>query len=399
MWNQKKKKEWVQCFFTIGIWNQWLAVESVKSITSFYCPAVPELYGSLKCAFWLLTWKFCLLDDVLLVNSVLCMIADHDLVFGRCRNKEPHSSLGVAAIKNHTPPVFSCVVWLLSGTKMQFTVSWATVRRPNSAFEKSVDIEGWRKFFTMNRQDNPLWVRLCFQLRPGVVQCWLSERSVENARVSMATFTSWCCVEGDASTRWRNTWTFRRSFFLQLRREFYSPVIHSWSVPQHYASLCRLFLHYCLSIHHMQNSAPSWITGVRHLESSFAGFATTWSRSTCTCTSIQILAKFVEWSCESLDVFLARFAVALFGIAIKLVSVRAVALDSSRPMATNLWERGLCWDRERRSGLRALQLMSLAPSSSCHLLHGDNKLSYLSWLGLPKVELPHCWAFQPWNTI
>ena len=33
-----------------------------------------------------------MLDDVLLVNSVLCMIADHDLVFGRCRNKEPHSS-------------------------------------------------------------------------------------------------------------------------------------------------------------------------------------------------------------------------------------------------------------------------------------------------------------------
>ena len=87
-----QKKKWVQCFFTIGIWNQWLVVESVKSITSFYCPAVPELYGLLKCAFWSLTWKFCLLDDVLLVNSVLCMIADHDLVFGRCRNKEPHSS-------------------------------------------------------------------------------------------------------------------------------------------------------------------------------------------------------------------------------------------------------------------------------------------------------------------
>ena len=33
-----------------------------------------------------------MLDDVLLVNSVLCMIADHNLVFGRCRNKEPHSS-------------------------------------------------------------------------------------------------------------------------------------------------------------------------------------------------------------------------------------------------------------------------------------------------------------------
>ena len=33
-----------------------------------------------------------MLDDILLVNSVLCTIADHDLVFGRCRNKEPHSS-------------------------------------------------------------------------------------------------------------------------------------------------------------------------------------------------------------------------------------------------------------------------------------------------------------------
>ena len=91
VWNQKKKKKRVNSML-LYIWNQWLVVESVKSITSFYCPAVPELYGSLKCAFWLLTWKFCLLDDVLLVNSVLCMIADHDLVFGRCRNKEPHSS-------------------------------------------------------------------------------------------------------------------------------------------------------------------------------------------------------------------------------------------------------------------------------------------------------------------
>ena len=61
-------------------------------MTSFYCPAVSELYGSLKCAFWLLTRKFCLLDDVLLFNSDLCMIADHDLVFGRCHNNEPHSS-------------------------------------------------------------------------------------------------------------------------------------------------------------------------------------------------------------------------------------------------------------------------------------------------------------------
>ena len=57
-----------------------------------------------------------------------------------------------------------------------------------------------------------------------------------------------------------------------------------------------------LWIHHMQNSAPSWITRVRHLESSFASFATTRPRSICTCPSIQFQAKLVAWSCESLDV-------------------------------------------------------------------------------------------------
>ena len=68
-------------------------------------------------------------------------------------------------------------------------------------------------------------------------------------------------------------------------------------------------------IERMQNSAPSWITGVRHLERSFASFATTRSQSTCTCKSIQSPAKFVAWSCERLDVFLVHFAVALFGYA------------------------------------------------------------------------------------
>ena len=40
--------------------------------------------------------------------------------------------LGVAAIKNHTPPVFSCVVWLLSGTKIPFE-AWSVIlsRTPN----------------------------------------------------------------------------------------------------------------------------------------------------------------------------------------------------------------------------------------------------------------------------
>ena len=31
-------------------------------------------------------------EDFRLHHSVLCMIADHGLVFGRCHNKEPHSS-------------------------------------------------------------------------------------------------------------------------------------------------------------------------------------------------------------------------------------------------------------------------------------------------------------------
>ena len=112
-------------------------------------------------------------------------------------------------------------------------------------------------------------------------------------------------------------------------------------------------------IDHMQNSAPSWITGVRHLESSFASFATTRSRSTCTCTSIHILAKFVPGSCESLDIFLVRFAVALSGIA-SSDAVQMVWLDTSRQMATNMCECSLCWGREGRSDLRALHLMSRA---------------------------------------
>ena len=34
-----------------------------------------------------------MLDDVLLFNSDLCMIADYDLVLWRCHNEEPHSSV------------------------------------------------------------------------------------------------------------------------------------------------------------------------------------------------------------------------------------------------------------------------------------------------------------------
>ena len=44
----------------------------------------------------------------------------------------------------------------------------------------------------------------------------------------------------------------------------------------------------------------------------------------------------------------------------KLVAVRVVALDTSRPMATDMWDCGLRWGREGRSGLRAVQLMSRA---------------------------------------
>ena len=40
----------------------------------------------------------------------------------------------------------------------------------------------------------------------------------------------------------------------------------------------------------------------------------------------------------------------------KLVAVRVVALDTSHPMATNMWDCGLRWGRGGRSGLRALHL-------------------------------------------
>ena len=70
------------------------------------------------------------------------------------------------------------------------------------------------------------------------------------------------------------------------------------------------------------------------LESSFVSFATTRLQSTCTCTSIQILAKFVAWSCERLDGFPCSFRCRSVWIR-KLVAVRVVAFDTSGPMATN----------------------------------------------------------------
>ena len=84
----------------------------------------------------------------------------------------------------------------------------------------------------------------------------------------------------------------------------------------------------------MQSSAPSWITVVRHLESSFASFANARSRRTCAGTSIQILAKFVGWSCESFDGFPCSFRCRSVWIW-KLMNVRLIVLDTSGPIATN----------------------------------------------------------------
>ena len=59
-------------------------------MTSFYCPAVTESCGSRNAHYDKLNFR--LAEDFRLYDSVLCMIADRDLVFGRCRNKKPHSS-------------------------------------------------------------------------------------------------------------------------------------------------------------------------------------------------------------------------------------------------------------------------------------------------------------------
>ena len=85
----------------------------------------------------------------------------------------------------------------------------------------------------------------------------------------------------------------------------------------------------------MQNSALSWITVVRHLESSFASFAPARSRSACTCTiNTNSSEVSVAWSCESLDSFPCSFRCRSVWIR-KLVAVRVVVLDTSGPMATN----------------------------------------------------------------
>ena len=73
---------------------------------------------------------------------------------------------------------------------------------------------------------------------------------------------------------------------LRLRRSFLRA--RWYSVPG--VCLGQFSYHGVPGMDRMQNPALSWITGARHLESSFA---TARSRSTCTCTSIQILAKFV----------------------------------------------------------------------------------------------------------
>ena len=129
-------------------------------------------------------------------------------------------------------------------------------------------------------------------------------------------------------------------------------------------------------IHHMQNSAPSWITVVRHLESCFASFATSRWRCTCTCTSIQILAKFAAWSCESFDGFPWTFRCRSVWIH-KLVAVRVAMLDTSGPTATS------CGDVvSAEAGKEGAAWWS---STWCGVLHDDGELSFLSRLGLPKV--------------
>ena len=73
----------------------------------------------------------------------------------------------------------------------------------------------------------------------------------------------------------------------------------------------------------------------------------------------------------------------------KLLAVRVVALDTSRPTATNMWDCGLRWGREGRSGLRALHLMSRATRRRGALILvavGASQGWTASLLSLPALE-------------
>ena len=181
-----------------------------------------------------------------------------------------------------------------------------------------------------------------------------------------------------------------------------------------------------LSPFSLQNPAPYCIqvTMVRHFESSFASFTTTRSWSTCTCTSVQILVvKYVAklWElgqfpslfrCRSVIRKLIFFFYSIQtpvatgwmvgcsggGAKYFAVHVWAVVLDTSGPMAVGMWlvlRPGLLTARKERQdgpGSTSCRLPVRDDGERSSLTHG------LSRLGLPKVGLPHCWAFQPQNT-
>ena len=164
----------------------------------------------------------------------------------------------------------------------------------------------------------------------------------------------------------------------------------SWNVCQNCS-----FMLWKMPMDRLQKSAPSWITVVRHLESSFAGFMTARSRSTCTCTSRQNPAKFVACSCETLDGFPCSFCCHCVWIR-KLVAVRVVALDTSGPMATSCGDvlaagvrkEGAAWGPSNscRALLCASQRQRALPLVAVGALHGWTA----SLLNLPALEHHLC---------
>ena len=129
---------------------------------------------------------------------------------------------------------------------------------------------------------------------------------------------------------------------------------------------------------------------VRHLESSFASSATTWSLSTCTCTSTHIQAKFCSSEAvRAWTVFLIGFDVALLGFVSSLLCGCTVEYFWSD--GYGLWGWVWCWGQNRKEGA------AKEPFTSCCVLH-DSRLLCKSQLGLPKVGLPHCLTSQSWNT-
>ena len=139
--------------------------------------------------------------------------------------------LGVAAIKNHTPPVFSCVVWLLSGTKKLITFQNFKPKRVNklemlqnfsqtqgTVFHSSACISSSEGFFK-NRSAHfcgkspssgacPSQIAILFSLGLKFLMKWkptyiYGELNFSDSQQVFANLFSWWKLEGSLIISWK----------------------------------------------------------------------------------------------------------------------------------------------------------------------------------------------------